>query len=241
MNHQTNHNTLVSLAIAFIFTLTIIPYAVSEQAAPGNAKALLDEAKKNQVERKRAAMQKELDRLDEDLKQDQTELVEVEHNIADVGNAVNESKKNTESLAGRRKNVTQDLELLALRAEAEKLKTEGLNLLNIAHEKAKEALTKRSEELDIKRAIVSAEFVKTEEVQTGSESARSVKSDSFRTMSELRRNLDKAANKAALANYRAREAMDAASKRLHQAEDAAAKVEKKQAEFASEKLVHVTQ
>jgi chromosome segregation ATPase len=237
MNHQSNRRALLSFSIAFLVTFTVIPHAVSELVAPVNAKALLDEAKQNQAEQKRAAMQKELDRLDADLKQGQTELGELEQTISKVGDAVNESKNNTELLAGRRKNVTQDLELLALRSEAENVKTEGLNLLNTAHAKAKEALTKRNEELDIKRAIVSAEFSKTEKTRTNREGERN---GSSRTLSELRRNLEKAESKSALANSRAREAMDAASKKLKQAEDAAAKVEKKQAEFASEKLPPAT-
>ena len=95
---------------------------------------------------------------------------------------------------------------------------------------------KRNEELDIKRAIASAELLKADETQTGSETERNGKTETSRTLTELRRNLAKAESKAELANYRAHEAMVTASKKLHQAEDAVAKVEKKQAEFASEKL-----
>jgi hypothetical protein len=114
-----------------------------------------------------------LDRLDEDLKRGQAAVGDLEQNISKVGDAVNESKKATELLAGRKKSVTQDLELLALRSEAEKLKTDGLNLLSAAHAKAKEAQIKRNEELEIKRAIVSVELSKTEDTQSGGESGRS--------------------------------------------------------------------
>jgi hypothetical protein len=235
--HQTNLRSLGLIFVALIFALSAVSTSKAEPTVPDNAKALMDEAKKKQVERKRSAMQKELDRLDEDLKQGQAELGDLEQNISRVGGAVNESQNNSAMIAGRRMNVTQDLELLALRAEAEKLKTEGLNLLNIAHAKTKEALLKRNEVLDIKRAIASAELVKADETQADSGSGRSVKTEASRTLTELRRNLAKAESKAELANYRAHDAMTIASKKLQQAEDATAKVEKKQAEFASQKPI----
>lgn len=222
----------VAIIVAVAFVFMAVPAAFGETPATGNARALLDEAKQKQIERKRSAMQKELARLEEDLKQGQTEMGDLEQNISRVGNAVNESKSNSELLAGRRKNVTQDLELLTLRSDAERLKAEGLNLLSGAHAKSKEALMRRNEELEIRKAVISAEFAKTEDSHAGSESSRSGKSEASRSLTELRKNLAKAESKSALANYRAREAMDVASKRLQQAEDAAAKVEKKQAEYA---------
>ncbi len=227
--------SLRSCIIAPLVTLalTLSPLSFGEPASAGEAKALLDEAKKKQFERKHAAIQKELERLEEDMKQGQTELGDLEQHLSIVGNAVNESRANSDLIAGRTKNVTQDLELLALRAEAERLKTEGLNLLSVAHAKAKEAVTKRNEELEIKRSIISAQLAKNQ--TEDSENEKSGKSEANRSLNEQRRNLAKAASRAELASMRAREAMAAASKKLQQADDATAKVEKKQAEFAAQK------
>jgi len=104
---------------------------------------LLDEAKKNEEERKRAAKQKELDRVSEDIKKGNQEAADLEQSISLVGNAVNEAKSNLELLAGRKKSATQDLELLALRSEAERLKAEGMSPLDSAHAKAREAVPRR--------------------------------------------------------------------------------------------------
>jgi hypothetical protein len=226
----------LSLSIVCLLALVTLPRATGQPGTASNAKVLIEEAKKNQQERKRAAMQRELDRMGEDVKKGKQEIADLEQSISKVGNAVSETKSSLDQLAGRKKNVTQDLELLNLRAEADKLKAEGLNLLNSAHEKTKDALTKRNEELDLKTAIVSAEMQKAADAEIAADSeARRSKSDSTPTLTELRRNLAKAQSRSSLADYRAREAMDAASRKLQQAEVAAAKVEKKQAEFDAEK------
>ena len=233
---KTLQLTSVSLSIVCILALTALPRATGQPASASNAKVLLDEAKKHQQERKRAVMQKELDRMSEDVKKGKQEIADLEQSISKVGSAVTETKGSLDQLAGRKKNVTQDLELLNLRTEAEKLKAEGLNLLNSAHAKALDALTKRNEELDLRTALVSAEIQKAADAEIAADSeARRLKGDSTPTLSELRRNLAKAESRSSLADYRAREAMDAASRKLQQAEAAAAKAEKKQAEFAADK------
>jgi hypothetical protein len=210
---------------------------MSQPAAASDAKALLAEAQKNQHERKRAAMQKELDRRVEDAKKGKQEAADLEQSISKVANAVAGTKSSLDQIAGRKKSATQDLELLNLRGEAEKLKAEGLNLLNVANAKALEALTKHNEELDLKTAIVSAEIQKAADDEIGTDAeARRLRSESGPSLTELRKNLAKAQSKTSLADYRAREAMDAASRKLAQADAAAAKVEKRQAEFDAEKL-----
>ena len=231
---KAHHFTSVTLTAicAVAVALATLPRALSEPATEANAKGLLDEAKKNQQERKRAAMQKELDRLNEDVKKGKQEMADLEQSISKVNNAAAETKGSLDRLAGRKRNVNHDLELLALRTDAERLKAEGLALLNAAHAKAMEALTKHNEELDLKTALLSAEIQKASESgKTGDAEPRKTRNESSPTLTELRRNLDKAQTKCALADYRAREAMDTASLRLQQAEAAAAKVEKKQAEF----------
>ena len=68
----------VSLSVACILAFTALPRVMSENVVAGDAKALLDEAKKNQADRKRAAMQKELDRLSEDAKKAKQEISDLE-------------------------------------------------------------------------------------------------------------------------------------------------------------------
>jgi hypothetical protein len=228
--------TSASLSVVCILALTTLPRATGQPAAASDAKALLAEAQKNLHERKRAAKQKELDRMIEDGKKGKQEAADLEQSISKVANAVAGAKSSIDQIAGRKKSATQDLELLGLRAEAERLKAEGLSLLNAANGKALEALTRRNEELDLKTAIISAEIQKATDDEIGADSeARKLRSESGPSLTELRKNLGKAQSKTSLADYRAHEAMDAASRKLAQAEAAAAKVEKRQAEFDAEK------
>lgn len=224
--------TTASLSIACILILAPVPRAMSQGPA-ANAKTLLAEAKKKQSERKRSAMQKELDRLAEDVKKGQQEMEELEASMSKVGYAVSETKGQMDQLAGRKKRVTQDMELLPLRIDAEKLKADALTLLNSAHTKAAEALKRRNEELDLKAALVTSQIHKLEDAEVGSEPGTG-KSDSGPTLTELSKNLQKASEKSALANLRAREAMEAASEKLLQAEAATMKAEKKQAQIEQE-------
>jgi hypothetical protein len=209
-----------------------------ESGASANAKALLDEAKRTQTERRVAAKQKELDRLGEDLRKGKDEMDELQKSIYKVGNAVTESTSQLEKLGGQKKQHTEELELANLRIEAEKLKSEGLKLLSAAHSKAVEAISKRNEELDLKTTLVSAEIRQISGTKTAKAESSGKKGDDSKsapTVTELRRQLEKAERASALAAYRAREAMDTASQKLQQAEAAAAKAEKRQGEIALER------
>lgn len=221
-----------SLSIVCVFALTGLTRVMGEPAPAGNAKALMEEARKKQAERKRAEMQKELDRVSEDVKKESQELGELEASMAKVGYAVSETKGQIDRLAGRNKRVMQDMELLPLRIEAERLKADALNLLNAAHSKAAEAVKKRKEFLDLKAALVTAQIHKLEDAAVAAEPG--ARGASGPTLTELRKNLQKAAERSVLAAERAREAMDAADARLRQSDVATAKADKKQAEIEKE-------
>jgi hypothetical protein len=228
--------TSLSFALACSFVLTTLPHAFGQPGSVKSATVLLDEAKKKQQDRKRAAKQRELDQISEEMKKGKQEAAELEQSIAQVGSASNESKSNLDLLAGRKKNTTQDLELLGLRMEAEKLKAEGLALLNSAQAKALDALNKRQEELDARTALFSAEIQRMSLPEKVAESdAKKGKTESGPNVTELRRNLAKAEGRSEIADAKAREAMDAAARKLEQAEAVAAKAEKKQAEYGLDK------
>ncbi len=229
---KTPRRTSASLSIVCALALTHLPQMIAAPAPEGNAKALMEEARKKQTERKRAEMQRELDRVAEDVKKGRQELGELETSMSKVGYAVAETKTQIDQLAGRKKRAGQDLELLPMRMEADRLKTDALNLLNAAHAKAGEAIKRRQEELELKAALVAAQLHKLEDAEIGAEPG--AKGESVPTVTELQKSLQKAEDRSALATVRAREAMDAAAAKLQQAEAAAAKAEKKQAEFEKE-------
>lgn len=228
--------TSVPFIVVCTFALTALPQAKSQPGIVKNATVLLDEAVQKQQDRKRAAKQRELDRISEEMKKGKQEAAELQQSISQVGSASNESKSNLDLLAGRKKNTAQDLELLGLRIDAEKLKAEGLILLSTAQAKALDALTKRQEELDLRTAVYSAEIQKMSLPDNAGESEpKKGKSESGPSVTELRRNLAKAEDRTELADAKAREAMAAAARKLEQAEAVAAKVEKKQAEYGQDK------
>jgi hypothetical protein len=115
------------------------------------------------------------------------------------------------------------------------LKAEGLKLLGIAHGKSRDALAKRTEELALKTAVVSAEMrllspkSPDNSVEAGTKGIREKQEP---TLSELRRQLSKAEQATLNASSNARQAMEAASEKVQQADAAAAKAEKKRAEVA---------
>jgi hypothetical protein len=192
----------------------------------------MEEAKTKQIDRKRAAMQKELDRINEDMNRGKKEIDDLGKSMSTVGDAAAQAKSLVEQLTGRKKHVNQDLELIPLRIEAERLKEEALILLNTAHAKAVDALNKHHEELALRAAVISEEIEKMSEAEKAVASdSRKGKSETLLSRSDLRKNLQKAEGRTLLANEKSREAMNAAAQKLLQAEAAAAKAEKKQAEI----------
>lgn len=230
--------TSVSLSIVCAFAVTMSPSALAETGSTGDAKALLEAAKKSQLERKLAAKQTELDRLGEDLKKGKQEIDDLQKSIYSVGNAVTETTGHLNRFGGQKKSHTQELELVNLRIDAEKLKSEGLKLLSTAHAKSMEALAKRSEELELKTTLVAAEIRALSGTATAKATApegKGSKAKAAPTITEMRKQLVKAENATAVASFRAREAMETASAKLQQAESAAAKAEKKQTEIGLDK------
>jgi len=221
------------IATGSLFTFAIPQSAFSEAPTAKDAITLLDEAKKSDYERKLAAKQIELDRLNEDRTKGAKEVEALEASVQKAGAAVDDATKNLDLLSLQRKRVTRELELLELRITAERLKSDGLKMLQAANKKAQEAVTKRNEVADVRAAIVALETrqiaAKSPMPVAASEPAPTP-SKNEPTLTELKRKLDKAETATTKAVYQAREAMSAATARLREAEAAAAKAEKKQAE-----------
>jgi hypothetical protein len=232
------HFATSSFSILCLLAFVAPRSALCEPASAVNAKALLEQAKRNQLERRLSAKQTELERLAEDQKKAKQEIDDVQKSIYNVGNAVTETNGNLDRLGNQKKSHTQELELVNLRIDAEKLKVEGLKLLSAAHAKATEALTKRNEELDLRATLVAAEIRQlsgTSSATTAPPPEKGSKARAVPTITEMRKQLEKAESATSVASYRAREAMEAASAKLQQADAAAAKAAKKQAEIALEK------
>ena len=221
------------IATGLLFTIAKPHAAFSEAPSAKDAITLLDEAKKSDYQRKLAAKQTELDRLNEDRTKATKEIEALETSVQKAGAAVDDATKNLDLLSLQKKRTTRELELLELRITAEKLKSEGLKMLQSANKKAQEAVTRRNEEADARAAIVALEtrqIVAKSPMPVAASGPAPAPSKNEPTLTELKRKLDKAETAATKAAYQAREAMSAATARLREAEAAAAKAEKKQAE-----------
>jgi tetrahydromethanopterin S-methyltransferase subunit G len=229
--------TLVTLSVASLLAFAVPQGAQCQSGSRANAQALVEEAKKSEYERKMAAKQTVADRLGEDLKKAKHEIDDLEKSVNKVSGATAEATGELGKLGAEKKRLTRDLELANLRIDAEKLKAEGLKLLGIAHAKSREALTKRTEEIELRTSLVSAEMgalagkSPAEPASSGSKKNRSKQGS---TLTELRKQLSKAEQATINASSNARQAMDAAAHKVQQADAAAAKAEKRRAELAQE-------
>ena len=228
----------VSSSALCLLAIALASPAFSETASSQNVRTLLDEAKKSAYERKVSAKQKEMDRLSEDLTKGNEEIDGLEKSVEKVGTAVTDTAAHLDQLAADKKRVTQELELINLRIEAEKVKAEGLRLLETANRKSLDALAKRNEETELRTSIGAMELRQIEakappDIVASGPETRVAKGGL--TLTELRKKLEKAEGATSRANLIAREAMTTASSRLQQAETAAAKADKKQGEVALEK------
>lgn len=230
----TNTSIIATVSILGIISIAMPRPAFSQTASEPNIGALLNEAKKGEHERKIAAKQTELDRLNEDLKKGAKETESLDKAAQKAGGAASDATKQLDLLTLQKKRATREMELLVSRMDAEKIKGEGFKMLEIANRKASEAVAKRNEENETKAAIVMAEMrqIAAKAPQLTGETLPPVAiAKNEPTLTELHKKLARAERAASTAAYQAREAMAAATARLQDAENAAAKVEKKREEI----------
>ena len=233
---QTPLTSLI-FSVACLLALPFHHRALSETKPQRNAQDLLEEARKNESDRRIAAKQTVAIRLNEDIKKAKQQTDDLDKSISKVTSAAAETTDRLDKLAAEKKRFTQELELTNLRLEAEKLKAEGLKLLGIAHAKGRDALEKSIQETDLKLATVTQEVTRLESSQadpvaTGAKAKSSKRKEGT---PDTRKQLLKAEAATAAATSSARVAMEAASARLKQADAAIARMEKKEAELDLEK------
>ena len=136
MNTNPKHITSLAVCLTWILALSVPHPASGEPGKTENAQALLEEAKMNELERKIAAKQMELSRLNEDLNNARQQADGLEKSIDKVSTAVIESNGHLDQLTVQKKRLTEMLGLVSLRMDAEKMKVEGLRMLGKAQTKA---------------------------------------------------------------------------------------------------------
>ncbi len=212
-------------ALAGICIITMAGSALAENAEPENAKSLLEKVKRRDLDRQMAAGQTYLDRLAEDLAKGRKEAENLQSNINATGNLLKESGTQLSQFVGQRKRLEQVISLTTMRIEAEKLKSEGLQLLADAQNKALAALTRRAEETELRSSLGAAELKLLG--QTEAAPAAEPAGKGHPPLSELRKKLAASEVIAANAEKVARDAMRAASAKLDLADIAGAKAKRK--------------
>jgi hypothetical protein len=224
----------VPVTLAAIIALSFATPAFSETKSPEDAQALLHDVKKREVERKVAAKQTELNRLNEDLAKGRDESNDLNRSIAEMGIATTETTSLLDQLSAERTRLTQALEVTNLRLDAERLKLTGLKMLSGAQGKVLASLSSRNEDTELKSAIGVAELkLLSDESSTDQTDAGATESSSkLKTqIADLKRKRAKNEKPIKDAATAAHEAMDAASAKLAQAESAGAKAKKRAAEL----------
>lgn len=199
-----------------------------------NAQALLEEAKANALQRKLAAKQTELDRFDEDLKKARVQSEGLQQSLDNVTAATAESNDHLAQLAAQKKRLTEMLEIVTLRSEAERAKMEGLKMLGIAQKKSLDAIAKGNEETELKAIIGKAEInlLSPKDLPViGASNAHDSGRSRPESTTEMRKKLGKVSSSTVTANISAREAMITASAKLQQADAAGAKATRRATEL----------
>ena len=224
---------IVNAALAFVHP------AFAQTGAADNAKGLLDKAKQSEYERKMGLKQTELDRLSEDMKKGKEQGEGLQKLVDSVDTAIVEAMGNLDRVTGQRNHQPKVAEVLGLKFEAQRMRVDGLKMLKAAQAKALDAVNKHNEVLDLKTTLGALEM-KTfaEKALSGGPDAAPADTGKKSSLpgSEQRRSLASAEKDAATVETAAREAMQAATLKLQQADATAAKAEKRRMDLGVEDI-----
>lgn len=238
---NTLHKYVASMASSLLCILAFsAPHpAVASPGKTENAQALLEEVKTQSLERKIAAKQTELDRLDEDAHKAKLQAEALERSIEKVTAAIAESNGHIEQIDAQKKRLTEMLEIVALRSDAERTKSEGLKLLGKAQKKLLDAIAKNTEEMELKSGIARVEMNQLSPKELpiiGAAGGVEAGNGKHGTATEMRKKLVKVSSTNYTANIAAREAIAAASGKLQQADAAWAKAARRGSELGIEEI-----
>lgn len=214
--------------------------ALCQTGAGTDTRGLLDKAKQSEYERKMSLKQTELDRLGEDVKKSKDQADNLQKMVDSVDTAIVEATGNLDRVTGQRNHQPKVAEVIALKYDAQRMRVDGLKMLKAAQAKSLDAVNKHNGVLDLKTTLGSLEM------KTFAEKALSGTSEpaqgetagkkSPQPGSELRKSLAAAEKDAAATEVAAREAMQAATAKLQQADVAVEKAEKRRLEIGVEDI-----
>ena len=238
---KTIHQYFVSSGISLVWmaAITVPHMAAAETGRSETAQLLLEEAKTTELQRKVTAKQTELERYNEDLNRAREQADALEKSIEKVGLAVGETNAHLDELTSQKKRLTQLLELVTLRIEAEKTKVEGLRMLGGAQTKSLAAIARRNEETELRSNISKADLgllspkaLPIIGAADGPESGPGKQGSA----TDLRKRLEKTVHATVAAGTLARDAMTSATAKLQQADAAGAKAARRGSELGIDEI-----
>lgn len=243
---NTIHKRFASSGISLIWIVAITAPQMAvaevgrkETGRTEDAQLLLEEAKTNELERKISAKQTELERYNEDLNRAREQADALEKSIDKVGVAVGETNAHLDQLASQKRRLTQMLELVTMRIEAEKTKADGLRMLGAAQTKALGAIARRNEETELKTNIAKADLAVLSPKELpiiGAADGPESGPGKHTSATEMRKRLEKVNHTTIAAGTAAREAMVAATAKLQQADAAGAKAARRGSELGIDEI-----
>ena len=226
--HSLSRGLICGLAIA------IVHPALCETTPPQDAKGLLNKARQSEYERKMGLKQTELDRLSEDLKKGKQQGEGLQKMIDSVGAAIVEANGRLDRVTAQRNHQPKVMEIISLKYEADKMRVDGLRMLEGAQTKALTALARHNEVIDLRTTLGSLDmktFAEKALTKPGEADVADSGSKKSQSGGELRKALANAERAASAAEIAAREAMQAATAKLQQADAAAEKTEQRRIEL----------
>ncbi len=213
--------------------LSVMSARAAETAESPDARekplVLLESVKKRDLDSQLAVKQTELQRLNEDMLKRQKEQESLQQSMDSIAIAVAESNDLLEQYLARKKYLVRALELTSQRIEAERLKVDGLKTLSDAQGKQRDHIAKQYESTTIRSNIEGANFRILSQKQAPAEGEPAPKDMAAKLLSEiadLKKKLDHSERNVSSAAKLARDSMAAASEKLVQADNAAAKAKK---------------
>ena len=148
------------LATSFASLLVgALAFAQEPQPAPAEkARLLFDQMERGELDRQIASKQKEIDRLKEDQAKTLSDTNGLQKTVESTTALLEDSGENLSRLTGENRRLEHELAVSEAKAEAEKLKIEGLKALNVAQTKTLAALARRTEEAEARAHLRLAEL-----------------------------------------------------------------------------------
>ncbi len=224
MKFKVHPRSAFTILAVGVFSLSLGPVALTQEAEPEKARALLDQTKKSDLDRQIAVKETEMSRLKEDQDKTQRDSDALTQTNSSTSQFITDSLESLNKLSANSKRLEHEVVVTEARISAERAKVEGLRALSAAQEKSLAALGRRAEEADARTQVRAAEL---ELLRAGKPVPSEGNEDKGEAeLAKRRKALSLAIGRTQTEERLAREAMKAAAGKMATAETRAATVKR---------------